>query len=681
MHPLEALFAPRRLAVLGASRNPAKLGHVLLRNVLSGGFPGEVHVVNASGEWVLGHPSVRDASDLPEGMDLALVSLPPSAVLSAIAALGRRGTRMAVILTSGFGEVDERGRTEQAALLEVAKSSGLRLVGPNCMGVYSGPARLNGTYFWDMPATPGGIAVVSQSGAYGGLIIRHLGGLGLGVCRFLSIGNQMDLEVADALEYLAGDAETSLVACFLESVRDGRRFVEAASRVTRAKPMVVLKGGATDAGRRAAGSHTGSLAGTAEVYEAAFRRGGIVPCRETEEFFDAIQALASTQPRPERPALAVVTVSGGPSVVAADAAEAAGIAVPPTEPEERAELARLLPTFAALGNPVDMTPQVDAQTIGPAAAVVLGRSSVGGALAVNVGLDMPEFADALIGAARLYGKPLLACAVDAPAVMARFRASGVPVYPTPERAVRAFLALCRARRTSWRAPVRPKSGRPLPADLLGFLRASTGPMPYGMCQALLEAYGVSCCRARAVASSEEAVAAAEALGFPVVLKTGRPDLLHKSEAGGVALGLRDARALLEACSAMAERVGSSEFLVQEQRSPAIEILVGARRDETFGPVVAVGFGGFWTEAMRDVTLALGPLGIEEAEMLAQSGIRGRLLQGYRGLPAWEPGAVGRAMVAIGQILEDHPRVREIDVNPLFVEGRRAVAVDALVLVG
>ena len=441
MSPLDALFAPRRLALLGVSRDPAKLGHVLLKNVLAAGFPGEIHVVNPGGGPILGVPTRTRVEDLPPGIDLALISLPPGAVLDAVKALAAAGTRIAVILTSGFGEVDDRGRGEQAGLLDAARAGGLRLVGPNCMGVYSRPARLNGTYFWDLPEVAGHVGVVSQSGAYGGLILRHLSGQGIGVSRFLSIGNQADLEIADALDYLAADAQTCLVACFIEAVSDGRRFVEAAARVTRDKPMVVLKAGRSEAGRRAAGSHTGSLTGAAEVYEAAFRRAGVVAAGGTEEFFDSIQALVASRSRLAAPTLMVITVSGGPAVIAADAAEAIGLEVPPTGEATRAGLRRLLPAFAAVGNPVDMTPQVNPERIAEAAALVLATDAVAGGLAVNVGLDIPAFAEGLIAAARVSGKPLVACAVDAPGVATAFAAAGVPVYPTPERAVHAYRAL------------------------------------------------------------------------------------------------------------------------------------------------------------------------------------------------------------------------------------------------
>jgi acetyltransferase len=680
MTALEALFSPRRVAVLGASRNPAKLGHVLLKNVLEGGFGGEVLVVNPAGEPILRRPTVPDVGALPEDIDLALISLPPEAVLSAVKGLAERRAHVAVILTSGFGEVDARGRAEQAVLLDAALSGGLRLIGPNCMGVYSRPADLNGTYFWDLPRLPGGIGVISQSGAYGGLIMRHLGSLGLGVSRFLSIGNQVDLEIADALDYLATDAATSVVAGFIESVKDGRRFVEAARRVTACKPMAVLKAGRTEAGRRAAGSHTGSLAGAAEVYQAAFRHAGIVACAETEEFLDAIQALATSPRRPAQPTLAIVTVSGGPSVIAADAAESAGIAVPVMPPSTQTELRRLLPSFAAVGNPVDVTPQVDPRQIAEAADRVLAEPGIAGALAVNVGLDIAEFADGLLGAARRAGKPLLACSVDAPMVARKFRDAGVPVYSTPERAVRAYRALWIAGRGPVASPER-AAAPVIPQEIAILLRARTGALSYQAARDLLQAYGVRFCRDRLVASVEAAVEAAGAIGYPVVIKTARTDVPHKTEAGGVVTKIRGADEVREACRSIADRLGAGPLLVQEQAPAGTELLLGGRRDETFGPVVLVGTGGFLAEAIRDVSLALAPLDLASAAALVGEGLRRRLVLGYRGLPRWEPQTVASVLCAIGRLLGDYPGVREVDVNPLLARGAEAVAVDALVLVG
>ncbi len=651
---------------------------MLLRNVVTAGFPGEVFVVNPGGEPILGVPTVPRVADLPAGIDLALISLPPRAVLDAVRDLAARGTRVAVILTSGFAEVDARGRAEQAALLDAARSGGLRLVGPNCMGVCSRPARLNGTYFWDLPGATGHVGVISQSGAYGGLIMRHLGGQGIGVSRFLSIGNQVDLEIADALDYLARDEDTRLVACFVEAVNDGRRFVEAAARVTAQKPMVVLKAGKTGSGRRAAGSHTGSLAGEVEVYQAAFRRAGVVACAETDEFFDSIQALATCALRPARPGLAVITVSGGPSVIAADAAEALGLGVPALAAETQGGLRRLLPGFAAVGNPVDLTPQVNPQHIRNAASQILADNAVAGAVAIDVGLDIAEFAEGLAAAARSAGKPLVACVVDAPAVIAKFAEAGVPVYPTPERAVRAYRALwlrSRPPTSPARRPPRPT----LSADLSAQLDSAQGPLGYEAARDIVAAYGVRFCRDRPARSLEEAVAAADTLGYPVVVKSARADIRHKAEVGALAVDLQSAEDVREACRRMRGFVGADAFLVQERVERGVEILIGGRQDPSFGPLVLVGTGGFFAEALRDVSPALAPVSFEEALALVHQGLRQRLLAGYRGLPAASPDAVARLLVAVGALLADHPRIAEIDLNPVIVRGNEAIAVDALLI--
>ncbi len=679
-HPLDVLFAPRSVAVLGVSRNPAKLGFKLLQNVKARGYAGAIYVVHPEGTSILQCSTVATTEALPAGIDLALVSLPAPAVPDAIAGLAARGVRAAVILSSGFGEVDAGGREAQQGLLAAARTAGLRLVGPNCMGVYSAPARLNGTYFWDLPQVTGGIGVVSQSGAYGGLIFRHLGGRGLGVSRFVSIGNQADVDVAEVIEYLAGDAETAVIACFVEALRDGRRFVEVAARACRAKPVVVLKGGRSEAGRRAAGSHTGSLAGAFDVYRAAFDRAGVVLAEETEEFFDAIEALVTAgEARPAAPHVAIVTVSGGPSVVAADAAERAGLRVPPLDDAARASLRELLPSFAAVGNPVDLTPQVIPARIGPAVSLVLGQPSVAGVIAVNVGLDIPEFADGLIAAARATGKPLVAFASDAPGLTARFVAAGVPTLPSPERAVRAWRALWMARP---RLPLPRRSAEGLlPPDVSAALASIEGPVPPALARRALEIYGIRFPREAVAASVDDAVWAAERIGFPVVVKAGRAGLMHKTEVGGVRMDVRDAVGVREACAILRERAGADHFIVQEQVGPGVELLIGGSRDETFGPVVAAGVGGIFAEVMREVGVRLAPLEEQEARALLREGARGRLLAGPRGLPACDEDPLVEMLLGVGDLMVAEPCVREVDLNPVIAAGPRAVAVDVLLIAG
>ncbi len=677
---LDALFAPRSLVVLGVSRDPAKLGSKLLQNVKARGFEGPVHVVHPGGGPILDCPTVDRIERLPRDIDLALVSLPAVGVPLALAQLGERGVRVAVILSSGFGEVDAEGRGVEATLLADARRSGLRLVGPNCMGVYSAPARLNGTYFWDLPQVPGGISVVSQSGAYGGLIFRRLSERGLGVSRFLSIGNQADVDIAEVIAYLVRDQDTRLIACFVEALRNGRRFVEVASEATREKPIVLLKGGRSEAGRRAAGSHTGSLAGSYDLYQAACDRAGVVLAEETEEFFDAIEALAtSREVRPSAASVAVITVSGGPSVVAADAAERAGLRVPPLSGVARAALRGLLPPFAAVGNPVDLTPQVDPRNIAPAIRLVMQQEEVSGAIAVNVGLDFPEFAEGVLGAMREAGKPVVAFVADTPGLSARFKSAGVTTLPSPERAVRAWRAL-------WAARPRPPSvarrpPRALPPDVRAALVTAEGALPGSLARRALEAYGVRFCREQTVTTTEQAVQAADQIGYPVVVKAGRAGLLHKTEVGGVRMDLENAAAVRRACKELRARVGAQHFVVQARVGPGVELLIGARRDESFGAVIAAGVGGILTEVMREVAFRLAPLGRDEARAMLHEGARGRLLTGPRGLPRCDDDPLIDALLGVGDLMLAEPRILEIDLNPVIAAGRQAVAVDVLLIAG
>jgi acyl-CoA synthetase (NDP forming) len=679
MSDLAPLFAPRSIAVLGVSRTPAKLGFRLLENVKARGFSGAVHPVNPSGEPILGYETVRHVEDLPPGVDLALVSLPAPAVPDAIKALAARGVRAAVILSSGFGEVDAEGHGTQAALLVTARAAGLRLVGPNCMGVYSAPARLNGTYFWDLPAASGGIGIVSQSGAYGGMIFRHLGARGLGVARFLSIGNQADVEIAEVIEYLVDDPETTLIACFVEALPDGRRFVRAAERAAGTKPVVVLKGGRSDAGRRAAGSHTGALAGSYDVFRAACVRARVVLAEETEEFFDAIETLAMVGARrPSAPRIAVLTVSGGPSVIAADTAEREGLRVPALSDALRATLRALLPPFAAVGNPVDLTPQVEPVHIDGAVRAIMAEPEIAGAVAVNVGLDIPAFAEAVVAAVRASGKPAVAFAADAPQVTAIFEAGGVPVLPSPERAVRAWRALWQARSPALR---RTSAGVPIPADVHAALRHAHGALAYADARRLLEAYGVRFCRERAALTLDEAVAAADALGYPVVVKADVPGVIHKTEAGGVVLDVADADGVRAAWQDVRARTGATRVVVQERVGPGVELLLGARRDEVFGPVVVLGTGGVLTEVVQDVSVRLAPVTDDEVDAMLDEGARPRLLAGPRGLPPVDRGALATLVRQVGDLIAGEAWVREIDINPVIAAGADLVAVDALVIGG
>jgi acetyltransferase len=680
---LALLFAPRRVAVLGASRSPAKLGHRLVQNLRQPGFAGEILPVNPSGEPILDIASVRQVEDLPRGLDLALVSLPAGAVLPAVRTLAARACRFCVVLASGFGETGTAGRSVQAELGAIARATGMRIVGPNCMGVVNVPGHVNGSYFWDVPRQPGGISFVSQSGAYGGLFFREVRARQLGVAKFLSIGNQADLGFADCLAWLADDPDTRVVGLFVEGVRDGLAFVAAARRLSQGKPVVALKGGRLEAGRRAAGSHTGSVAGAWEAYRAAFAAAGIVAVDETEELFDALVALEAHAARlPRHEALAILTISGGPSVVAADAAEAAGLRVPALPEARRAALRAHIPAFGADGNPVDMTPQIEPAGFGPSVGIVLEAPEVAGAVAIDVGLDRPELGDALVRAQRETGKPVVACTVDTPEIERRLRAGGIPTLPGPERAVRAYRALVRRAELRGR-PAPPARGpaRPLPDAVARRLAEGHGAVPHAEARALLEAYGFAFPRDAVVRSTDEALLAARQIGYPLVVKTARPDVPHRTEAGGVVLDVRDQAALGEAVRALEERFGPGPLLVQEQVAAGLELLVGGRRDPTFGALVVVGLGGVLADLLREVGVGLAPLGAADARRLVGEGRKGALLRGFRGAPPVDEAALAARLAAVGDLLLDRPEVAELDVNPLIASGGRLVAVDVLVLLG
>lgn len=424
---LDALFAPRSVAVYGASASGGRLGNTLLSNVMTGGAR-HVVAVHPSAAEIAGVASV---ASLREPVDLALVSVPALAVPEAVADAAAAGCGACVVLSSGFGETGPEGRAVEERLTATARAAGMRLVGPNCMGVVSG--RLNGSYFWSVPDRRGPVSFVSQSGAFGGMFFAQVRERGLGLARFVSVGNAADVGEADVLEWLADDEETGVVGVFAEAIRDGRRFVAAARAVTAHKPVVVLKAGKQRAGARAAASHTGSLAGTHGAVQAAFDRAGVIEAVDSDSFFDALAALA-TLPRTGR-RVAVLTISGGPGVLAADAAERLGLELPPLSSQTAQRLRGLVPAFAALGNPIDLTPQCPPPSYGPAVAAVFDDPAFDAVVMIDCGLDVAEFGEAVATAARRTGKPVTAFVLDVPEIAKALDLAGIPRFASPERAV------------------------------------------------------------------------------------------------------------------------------------------------------------------------------------------------------------------------------------------------------
>jgi acetyltransferase len=434
---LGALFEPRSIAVYGASSGAArKLGNTLLVNAAAGAP--DIVAIHPTAAAIDG---VRAAPSLDRPVDLALVSVPAARAEDAVADAARGGAVACIVLSSGFGETGAAGRALQARIAGLARDAGMRLVGPNCMGAVShigGGRWLNGSYFWALPDVPGGLSFVSQSGAMGGMFFSHLRARGLGLSRFLSVGNSADVTVTDALAWLGDDAQTTAIGLFVEGFADGRRFVDVARAITPRKPVIVLKAGRLDSGARAAASHTGSIAGSHAAAHAGLRRAGVIETGGVESFFDAMDAAAGGLRRRTVRNIAVVTVSGGPSVLAADAAERAGLGLPAPGARTLARLRELVPAFAALGNPMDLTPQCAAAHFEPAIGAIYADPAVEGVVAINCGLDIPEFGRGIARAVAATGKPSTAFLLDVPNVAAAIAAAGVLRFPSPERAVLAL---------------------------------------------------------------------------------------------------------------------------------------------------------------------------------------------------------------------------------------------------
>ncbi|MDR2186711.1 MAG: CoA-binding protein [Azonexus sp.] len=430
---LGRLFKPKSIAVYGASATDSrKLGNTLLKNAASGA--GDVLAIHPEADTIDG---VRAIAKLDQPVDLALISVPGGRVEAAVTDAAAAGTGAAIVLSSGFGETGPEGGAKQDRLVAIARAAGMRLVGPNCMGVVShlgGDCWLNGSYFWRIPGVSGGLSFVSQSGAFGGMFFGHMRASGLGLSRFLSVGNSADVGITDALEWLGDDPQTTAIGMFVEGFGDGRRFVDVARRVTAKKPVIVLKAGKMAAGAKAAASHTGSMVGSHAAVRAGLRRAGVIEASDTESFFDAMDAAASGLRRKIRN-IAIVTISGGPSVLAADACERAGLTLPSLSVGTIERLRGLTPSFAALGNPIDLTPQCPADNFIPAIEAIYADPAIEGVVAINCGLDLKPFGTGVARAVAATGKPTAAFVLDAPGVDAEMAKAGVMRFASPERAV------------------------------------------------------------------------------------------------------------------------------------------------------------------------------------------------------------------------------------------------------
>ena len=702
---LDKLFKPQSVALIGATPRPGAVGALVARNLRRAGFAGELMFVNPHHHAIEGVRVCPTVANLRHTPDLAIIVTPPESVPPLIGELAERGTRAAVVITAGFGELGNHGRALQQAALDAAKPHLLRIVGPNCVGVMVPGIGLDAT-FSHLAAPAGDIAFVSQSGALITAMLDWAAPRGIGFSHVVSLGDMADVDFGDMLDYLAADPQTRAILLYVEGITHGRKFMSAARAASRLKPVLVLKAGRSNAGARAAGSHTGVLAGADAVYDAAFRRAGMLRVATMAELFDAAETLALTREQVgER--LAILTNGGGAGVLATDALVAAGGQLAPLSEETIAELNRVLPATWSHGNPADIIGDASGKRYAEAVAALIRDRNVDAILVLNcpTALAEPEEAAAavidVVASAEpraLRGRNLITAWLgghSAGAARQRFAEARIATYETPDSAIAGFMhRVCRRRNQELlmeTPPAQPDAPRPDLAAARSVIESAlaVGKSWLDAAEAgiILRAYGIPIIADQVAQDPDDAAAIAASIGFPVALKIRSPDITHKTDVGGIALGLGDAEQVRREASAMLKRVRAVRpearldgFLLQPMisRPGAVELLVGLIDDPVFGPVVAFGQGGTAVEIIRDSSLEFPPLNVLLARRLMARTRVWQLLQGYRGKAPANIDAIVEVLSRVAQFATDHPEIREVDINPLLADASGAIALDARV---
>ncbi len=698
---LDALFQPRAVAVIGASDRPGSVGALVLRNLLEGGFAGPVWPVNHRHDSVAGRPAWRDVASLPGVPDLAVICTHAATVPGLVAGLGARGARAAVVLGAGLKHAPaEGGPTLEQQMLDAARPHLLRVLGPNCIGLLVPGVGLNAS-FAPSQAKAGSIAFVSQSGALATAMLDWAAPRGIGFSHFVSLGDSADVDFGDMLDYLATDPHTQSILMYVESVRHARKFMSAARAAARNKPVLVVKSGRVPEGARAAASHTGALAGSDAVFDAAVHRAGMLRVDTLEALFDAAQTLAHRRPlHGER--LAIVTNGGGAGVLAVDALIRAGGALARLSEDTLAALDACLPPTWSRGNPVDIIGDAPTDRYVAALRALLHAPEADGVLFMHAPTALvpaPDIAMATLPLLREAAKPVMACWLGGTMVepaRALYAAGGVPCYATPERATDAWLQQVRHARSQallqQLCPAQPawRVDRSRVARLLAQAQRAGRPwLDAVQASEVLQAYGIPVVRTGAAQDEDEAAALAEHIGFPVALKIRSPEIVHKTDVGGVVLGLASPEAVRAQARAMRERVLALQpqariegYTVQAMvdRPGARELIVGIAADPVFGPVVLCGAGGVEVELRPQHAIGLPPLNANlAAELLARTGLE-PLLASHRGRPALDRAGVLDTLQRVSQLVCDHPALAELDINPLRVDAQGVLAVDARIRV-
>jgi acetyl coenzyme A synthetase (ADP forming)-like protein len=690
------LIYPESIAVVGASSNPQKVGHAVLKNILDGGFEGRVYPINPKSESILDTKCYSSVQDVPDSIDCAVIIVNRDIVLSVMKDCAKKGVKAAIVISSGFGETDEEGKKAQKELVQQAKLSQITMMGPNCLGLINPWQKLNAAFGQSLDE-PGEIALISQSGALITSIQDWAKENKVGFSLIASIGNKAAIDEVDFFEYLKGDKKTKVIAAYLEDISRGQEFMRIAERVGKIKPLVILKSGRSHAGAKAASSHTGSLAGSDKAYDCAFQRLGVIRAESIEQLFDISTALAY-QPLPKGNRIAIITNAGGPGIMMSDAVELSGLKVVDIDDKTKTNLSKMLPLSASVNNPIDVLGDASSTRYGDSIKCILESKSVDGVIVILTPQKMTDdsaIAEELVKISKNYSKPVIACFMGADTVkngVNILRKNHIPQYSVPRRAAKAMFELVKYNEYKSR-PLRiierfAVNKNPVIKIMKSYRSRNLLEIGEFDAKTIVESYGMTIPEGRFASTSEEAVSFANEMRYPVAMKISSPDILHKSDVGGVKIGLGSATEVEDAFDLMMLRIKKKMpeadikgVLIEQMVTTGKEVILGMKKDPHFGPMLMFGLGGIFVEVLKDVNFSLAPITAEECKEMMEGTKTYKLLTGVRGQKAVDIQAIVTSLLQLSQLVIDFPEIDEVDINPLKVghPGEGAFVVDARII--
>ncbi len=690
--PLNPFFSPKGIVIVGVSRDPTKLGYMLARNLIQSGYQGAIHFVNPKADTLFGQPIYSSLDQVPDPVDLAAMLVPPAAVPNALVEVGKRGIKAAIIQTGGFRETGADGARLEQECLRIANEYGIRLIGPNCIGLVDTHLPLD-TTFLQPPGPPvGEIAFISHSGAICAAVIDWIRGQGIGLSNLISLGNEVDVCESDILPVLAANKHAHVITMYMESVKDGQQFIEKAREAVRVKPVLALKVGRFESGKKAAASHTGALAGAEAAFDAAFEKAGVIRVNTTEELFQWAKALAWC-PKPKGKNVAVITNAGGPGVTAADALELNGLQLAKLSDATVTGLKSFLPAAASFNNPIDLLASATPEQFSGALRLLMEDDGVDSILVISPP-PPPSTTGAVVKSMipiiQSNEKPVVFALMGENQIaegLSLLRAARIPDYRFPEWAASALGAVTRYAEITRRLSNPEPKVQPKTSSKAVKILSSERPGEFISADAavnLLDAYEISTTRLILCKSAGEAAKQAEKTGFPVVLKVASEDIVHKSDIGGVLLNLTNSAEVVNGFKTVMDRARKAKpdakidgVHIQRMLPPGQEVITGMVRDPMFGPLMMFGSGGVEVEGLKDVAFALAPLTTDEAEKMINATWAGKKLNGFRSILPADKSAVVDALVKLSRLAADCPSIAEMEINPLRVlaPGQGAFAVD------